>query len=196
MVRYFTPALTRLGVLTAHPAAFFVLACYVGAWLVFNPKSFDWQSVATVATTWATPPSSVPELTGLASPLRGRSGRRDWRRGHRLHGWPSSMPRRLGVMIFSLLWFQEKAPGSLADSGRKAGGLQSHKIKASGFFRTELRKKKFGEAAEVQGVMSASSRGLRSGGESNTGNPDGERVTVPEDAVSIRLDRPTKSSSI
>jgi low affinity Fe/Cu permease len=34
----------------AHPAAFFVLTCYVGAWLVFNPKSFDWQSVATVAT--------------------------------------------------------------------------------------------------------------------------------------------------
>jgi low affinity Fe/Cu permease len=50
MVRYFTPALTRLGVLMAHPAAFLVLACYVGAWLVLNPKSFDWQSVATVAT--------------------------------------------------------------------------------------------------------------------------------------------------
>ena len=46
MVRYFAPTLTRPGVLTAHPAAFFVLACYVGAWLVFNPKSFDWQSVA------------------------------------------------------------------------------------------------------------------------------------------------------
>ena len=50
MIRYFAPTLTRLGVLTAHPAAFFVLACYVGAWLAFNPKSFDWQSVATVAT--------------------------------------------------------------------------------------------------------------------------------------------------
>jgi low affinity Fe/Cu permease len=50
MVRYFAPTLTRLGVLTAHPAAFLVLACYVGAWLVFNSKSFDWQSVATVAT--------------------------------------------------------------------------------------------------------------------------------------------------
>ena len=50
MFRYFAPTLTRLGVLTAHPAAFFVLACYVGAWLAFNPKSFDWQSVATVAT--------------------------------------------------------------------------------------------------------------------------------------------------
>jgi low affinity Fe/Cu permease len=50
MVRYFAPTLTRLGVLMAHPAAFLVLACYVGAWLVLNPKSFDWQSVATVAT--------------------------------------------------------------------------------------------------------------------------------------------------
>ena len=50
MVRYFAPTLTRLGVLMAHPAAFLVLACYVGAWLAFNPKSFDWQSVATVAT--------------------------------------------------------------------------------------------------------------------------------------------------
>ena len=50
MVRYFAPTLTRLGVLMAHPAAFLVLACYVGAWLTFNPKSFDWQSVATVAT--------------------------------------------------------------------------------------------------------------------------------------------------
>ena len=50
MIRYFAPTLTRLGVLMAHPAAFLVLACYVGAWLAFNPKSFDWQSVATVAT--------------------------------------------------------------------------------------------------------------------------------------------------
>jgi low affinity Fe/Cu permease len=30
--------------------AFLVLICYVAAWLVFSPKSFDWQSVATVAT--------------------------------------------------------------------------------------------------------------------------------------------------
>ena len=50
MVRYFAPTLTRLGVLMAHPAAFIVLLCYVVAWLVFDPRSFDWQSVATVAT--------------------------------------------------------------------------------------------------------------------------------------------------
>jgi hypothetical protein len=30
MVRYFAPTLTRLGVLMAHPAAFLILACYVG----------------------------------------------------------------------------------------------------------------------------------------------------------------------
>ena len=50
MVRYFAPTLTRLGVLMAHPAAFAVLVCYVFAWLILNPRSFDWQSVATVAT--------------------------------------------------------------------------------------------------------------------------------------------------
>ena len=50
MVRYFAPHLTRLGVLMAHPAAFVVWVCYVAAWLVFHHQSFDWQSVATVAT--------------------------------------------------------------------------------------------------------------------------------------------------
>ena len=49
MVCYFVPALTRLGVLMAHPAAFIVFAAYVVAWLVLNPKTFDWQSVATLA---------------------------------------------------------------------------------------------------------------------------------------------------
>ena len=50
MVRYFAPTLTRLGVLMAHPAAFVILLCYVVVWLVFDHHSFDWQSVATVAT--------------------------------------------------------------------------------------------------------------------------------------------------
>ena len=50
MVHFFAPTLTRLGVFMAHPAAFAVLLCYVGAWLVLNPKSFDWHAVATVAT--------------------------------------------------------------------------------------------------------------------------------------------------
>src|ERR1700704_3394077 len=50
MVRHFAPTLTRLGVLMAHPAAFVVLIGYVAVWLAFSPKSFDWQSVATVGT--------------------------------------------------------------------------------------------------------------------------------------------------
>src|SRR3954447_13448319 len=46
--------LTRLGVFTAHPAAFVIVALYVGAWLLFNPGSFDWHAVATVATWFMT----------------------------------------------------------------------------------------------------------------------------------------------
>jgi low affinity Fe/Cu permease len=34
----------------AHPAAFVVLLCYVCAWLVLSPQSFDWHAIATVAT--------------------------------------------------------------------------------------------------------------------------------------------------
>jgi low affinity Fe/Cu permease len=50
MVHYFAPTLTRLGVFMAHPAAFVVLLCYVGAWLILSPQSFDWHAIATVAT--------------------------------------------------------------------------------------------------------------------------------------------------
>jgi low affinity Fe/Cu permease len=50
MTGYFTPALTWLGVLMARPTAFVVLVCYVAAWLLFNPQSFDWHAVATIAT--------------------------------------------------------------------------------------------------------------------------------------------------
>src|SRR6202034_3809481 len=42
--------LTRAGTLLSHPTAFLIVVCYVGIWLVFNPKTFDWQAVATVAT--------------------------------------------------------------------------------------------------------------------------------------------------
>ena len=50
MNQYLAPTLTRLGVLTSHPAAFVGLLLYVAVWLIFNPRSFDWQSVATVGT--------------------------------------------------------------------------------------------------------------------------------------------------
>jgi low affinity Fe/Cu permease len=50
MVRYFAPTLTRMGVLTAHPAAFGVVICYVAAWLTLSFQTFDWHAVATIAT--------------------------------------------------------------------------------------------------------------------------------------------------
>lgn len=42
--------LTLVGVWTSHPSAFLIVAIYVAAWLSFNPRSFDWQAIATVAT--------------------------------------------------------------------------------------------------------------------------------------------------
>jgi len=38
------------GVSASHPLAFVVVAVYVALWLVFDPQSLKWQSVATVAT--------------------------------------------------------------------------------------------------------------------------------------------------
>lgn len=46
--------LTRLGVLSAHPAAFLIVCCYVAVWLFLSPDSFDWHAVATVATWFMT----------------------------------------------------------------------------------------------------------------------------------------------
>ena len=50
MARHFASALTWLGVFMARPTAFAVLVCYVVAWLLLSPRSFDWHAVATVAT--------------------------------------------------------------------------------------------------------------------------------------------------
>ena len=50
-VRY---GLTRLGVLGAHPAAFFVVLIFVGLWLIFDWKNFGWGSIATVTTLFMT----------------------------------------------------------------------------------------------------------------------------------------------
>jgi len=50
-VRY---GLTRLGVLGAHPAAFFVVLIFVALWLVFDWKNFSWASIATVTTLFMT----------------------------------------------------------------------------------------------------------------------------------------------
>jgi low affinity Fe/Cu permease len=42
--------LTRLGELTATPAAFGVLIAYFCLWLIFDRASLDWHAVATCAT--------------------------------------------------------------------------------------------------------------------------------------------------
>jgi low affinity Fe/Cu permease len=54
MMHHFRPALTSLGVFIANPAAFAVVLCFVGAWLIFDAKTFDWHAVATVATLFMT----------------------------------------------------------------------------------------------------------------------------------------------
>jgi low affinity Fe/Cu permease len=42
--------LTRMGVATSHPLSFVIVGIYVALWLVFDPASFNWQGIATVAT--------------------------------------------------------------------------------------------------------------------------------------------------
>src|SRR4051812_22035019 len=46
----FKVSLTRMGVFTAHPAAFVIVFFYVTGWLVFSPSTLGWHSAATVAT--------------------------------------------------------------------------------------------------------------------------------------------------
>jgi low affinity Fe/Cu permease len=46
--------LTEIGVRTAHPLAFFIVAGYGAAWVAFEPKSFNWHGVATMATWFMT----------------------------------------------------------------------------------------------------------------------------------------------
>ena len=47
-------ALTRLGVFTAHPTAFLVVVAYTVLWAMFQPRTFDWHAVATLATWFMT----------------------------------------------------------------------------------------------------------------------------------------------
>ena len=46
----FRRALTQLGVLAAHPAAFLVVAAYGALWLIFDRENFGWHAVAVLAT--------------------------------------------------------------------------------------------------------------------------------------------------
>jgi low affinity Fe/Cu permease len=50
MIQAFRHALTRLGVLTAHPAAFVIVFVYAGLWFAFHRQSLEWHAVATLAT--------------------------------------------------------------------------------------------------------------------------------------------------
>jgi low affinity Fe/Cu permease len=42
-------AFTQLGVLAGHPLAFVIVFAYAAAWLVFEPDTFDWHGIATIA---------------------------------------------------------------------------------------------------------------------------------------------------
>jgi low affinity Fe/Cu permease len=50
MQEFFGRALTAMGVLTAHPAAFVIVICYMALWLIFSFDTFDWHAAATMAT--------------------------------------------------------------------------------------------------------------------------------------------------
>jgi low affinity Fe/Cu permease len=43
-------ALTQLGVLAAHPAAFFIVSGYGILWFVFDRESLGWHGIAVLAT--------------------------------------------------------------------------------------------------------------------------------------------------
>jgi low affinity Fe/Cu permease len=54
VIHYVRAALTKLGVFASHPIAFVIVFCYIVAWLLLSPETFDWQAVATVATWFMT----------------------------------------------------------------------------------------------------------------------------------------------
>jgi hypothetical protein len=48
--RVFQHWMTRMGVATARPASFVILAAYGLAWVIFDARTLDWHSIATLAT--------------------------------------------------------------------------------------------------------------------------------------------------
>jgi low affinity Fe/Cu permease len=54
MIEMIRRALTRVGELTAHPAAFGMLLVYAVLWFAFDQRSLDWHAVATLATLFMT----------------------------------------------------------------------------------------------------------------------------------------------
>ena len=54
MIDFVRRALTHLGVLAAHPLAFMIVLGYGILWFVFKRDTFEWHSVATLATWFMT----------------------------------------------------------------------------------------------------------------------------------------------
>jgi low affinity Fe/Cu permease len=50
MVSYIRNLLTKMGVLTARPGVFFVIAVYALLWVLLSPDTFEWHAAATLAT--------------------------------------------------------------------------------------------------------------------------------------------------
>ena len=46
--------LTQTGVQTAHPLAFLIVTVYGLSWLLFEPETFNWHAIATMATWFMT----------------------------------------------------------------------------------------------------------------------------------------------
>jgi low affinity Fe/Cu permease len=54
MIDIIRRALTRVGELTAHPAAFGMLLVYACLWFAFDRRTLDWHAIATLATLFMT----------------------------------------------------------------------------------------------------------------------------------------------
>jgi low affinity Fe/Cu permease len=54
MMKFIRRSLTRLGEVTAHPAAFGLVLIYAGLWFTFSRPAFEWHAVATLATLFMT----------------------------------------------------------------------------------------------------------------------------------------------
>jgi low affinity Fe/Cu permease len=50
MLDYIRRAMTGLGVLTARPVAFLIVAIYGVLWYIFSPETLEWHSVVALAT--------------------------------------------------------------------------------------------------------------------------------------------------
>jgi hypothetical protein len=54
MIETIRRALTRLGEVAAHPAAFALVVIYAGLWFAFDRKTLDWHAFATLGTLFMT----------------------------------------------------------------------------------------------------------------------------------------------